>query len=334
MAISAYAAMDAGGKLSPFSYDRGDLGPHDVEVKVSHCGICHSDVHLVDNDWGMSSYPLVPGHEIVGTVVETGPHVTGLEKGQRVGIGWQRSACLQCEPCISGHENLCAQSQAVCMGNYGGFGDSVVCDSRFSFPVPEDLSSENAGPLLCGGITVYSPMRNYRVKASMKVGVVGIGGLGHFALQFAGAAGCEVTAFSHSPNKQKEAEALGAHHFVSSTDASALEASAGTMDYIVSTVFADLDWTAYLNVLKPNGNLVIVGAAKNPISFPAFPLIMGQRQISGSVIGSRAGIQEMLEFAARHQIEAEAEVMPMSQADEALAKVRNNQARYRVVLEA
>lgn len=205
MKISAYAAHEEKGSLHSFEYETLALAPDEVEVMVSHCGICHSDVHLVDNDWGVSDFPLVPGHEVIGTVAALGSAVSEFKVGQRVGIGWQCGSCLECDDCRRGEENLCSKSQPVAVGHYGGFADRVRSNARFVFPIPDALSSENAAPLLCGGITVYSPFRHYDVKPYMKVGVIGIGGLGHLALQFARAFGCEVTAFSHDPSKEKEA---------------------------------------------------------------------------------------------------------------------------------
>lgn len=330
--IKGYAAKDAGQKLDNFEYKPEELGPDDIEVAITHCGICHSDLHLIDNDWQMSQYPLLPGHEIIGTVTAAGPGVTHLQIGQRVGIGWQRSACLKCEQCLEGDDNLCPESQATCVGHHGGFAQSIRTDSRFAFPIPDRLSSENAAPLLCAGITVYSPLKNFGVKPSMKIGVIGIGGLGHLALQFARAFGCEVTAFSTSPEKEAEAKGFGAHNFVNSKDQAQMEKVVGKFDFIISTVFADLDWTMFMNLLKPKGNLCFVGAASNPISIPVFSLIMGQRSISGSPIGSRSVMNEMLQFAARHDIKAKTEVLPMAEVNTALQKVRDNKARYRMVL--
>lgn len=332
MKIEAYAAHRAGGRLEPFSYTAGEVGPWDVRVRISHCGICHSDVHLIDNDWQMTGYPLVPGHEIVGTIEEVGASVRHLEVGQRVGIGWQRSSCMTCRECSEGRENLCSSNQATCVGNHGGFADAIVSDSRFAFPIPEGLDSENAAPLLCAGATVYSPFRNYRVKPSMKVGVIGIGGLGHLALQFARAMGCEVTAFSSSPDKAGEAERFGANHFYPSADSKGLERLAGRYDFLLATVFAPLDWPAFLNLLRPGGNLCFVGAVAEPIPVPVFPLVIGERQITGSVIGSRASIAEMLEFSARHRIQARTERMPFEEVNSAVNRVRESRARYRVVL--
>jgi alcohol/geraniol dehydrogenase (NADP+) len=332
MQFSGFAATKAGGKLEPFKYHPAPLGPDDVEIEISHCGICHSDIHLLNNDWGISQYPLLPGHEIVGTVVESGSAVTGLAEGVRVAIGWQCGACLTCDLCVSGDDNLCAQSRSTCVGNHGGFADRIRVDSRFAFPLPESIESETAAPLMCAGITVYSPLRHYGVRSSDRVGVIGIGGLGHLALQFANAMGCEVTAFSSSPGKAEEAIILGAHHFVNSSDAAALEKAAGSVDFLLSTVNADLDWSAYMNVVRPNGMLCVVGVTPSPIAVHPMTLIMSRKSIGGSPIGSRATIREMLDFAARHGIQAQAETMPMDQVNEAIDRVRQNKARYRMVL--
>lgn len=331
MTFHAHAAADAKQPLEPFAYEPAPLGPHDVEVDISHCGICHSDVHLVDNDWGVSAYPLVPGHEIVGAVSALGEGVTHLHAGQRVGIGWQRGSCMTCRYCASGREPLCPENKATCLGSYGGFADRIRVDGRFAFPIPEALASENAAPLLCGGITVYSPLRDFGVTPSMRVGVVGIGGLGHLAVQFARAWGCEVTAFSSSPDKESQALAFGAHRFVASADSGAVR-RAGGLDFILSTVTADLDWPAYLDALAPGGTLCVLGVPKSPLSFQAFPLIGGQKRVCGSPIGGRVAIREMLDFSARHGIVAKTEAVPFSQINKALDTVRDNRARYRMVL--
>ncbi len=331
MRINAYAAMAAKKNLQKFQYEPKELGPWDVEVKISHCGICHSDVHLIDDDWAMSSYPLVPGHEIVGVITASGSNVTHLKKGQRLGIGWQRSACLTCEFCARGEENMCPQNEAICVGHYGGFAEAIRTDSRFVFPIPENLNSEQVGPLMCGGITVFSPLRRYAVQPTMKVGVIGIGGLGHLALQFARAFGCEVTAFSTSPDKETEARSFGAHHFINNNK-SAMEKTGNSLDFILNTLYVDIDWAVYLNILRPNGKICNVGAGANPITIPASPLLLGQKSICGSVIGGRAMIMDMLEFAARHGIQAKTEVVPISEVNAAVDKVRQGKARYRMVL--
>lgn len=333
MKISAYAALGEKQPLQKFEYEAPPLGPMDVEVRITHCGICHSDIHLIDNDWQMSTYPLVPGHEIIGVVTEIGSEVKHLEKGQRVGIGWQRSSCLICDHCLRGEENLCPESEDTCLGHYGGFAEYIRTDSRFVFKIPETMDSAQAAPLLCGGITVYSPLKRYGVTPNMKVGVIGIGGLGHLALQFARAFGCEVTAFSTSPEKEVEARALGAHHFIVTSNRKALEQAKNSLDFIVSTVYASIDWQGFVEVLRPNGKICVVGASAEPISLPPVFLLMGQKTIGGSVIGGRAMIREMLEFAARHNIVAQAEIFPMSRVNDAIEKVRQGKARYRVVLQ-
>ena len=332
MNIDCYAAQKAKAPLEKFNYTSDNLGPWDVEVKISHCGICHSDTHLVDNDWGISQYPLVPGHEIVGTVSAMGSSVKHLKAGQRVGIGWQCSSCMSCEWCISGKENLCLEIGGTCLGNYGGFAKAIVVDSRFAFALPDGLKSENAAPLLCGGITVFAPLIHFDIRPAMKVGVIGVGGLGHLALQFYKAWGCEVTAFSATPGKEKEAKDFGAHRVLNSRNPEVLKANTGTQDFIISTVPADLDWGAYLDVLRPEGQLCMVGVPQSAISIPAFPLIAARKSVRGSPIGSRGDIETMLAFAARHGIEAQTESFAMSEVNPAMDRVRNNQARYRVVL--
>jgi len=332
MQIKCLAAMKEKGPLEDFQYDPQPLGPYDVEVAISHCGICHSDINMIDNDWGMSAFPQVPGHEIVGIVTATGMSVVNLEEGQRVGIGWQCGACLECEQCATGNDNLCGESRATCVGNHGGFAERIRVDSRYVFPIPEKLAGENAAPLLCGGTTVFSSLRNFGVTPGMKVGVVGIGGLGHLALQFSRAWGCEVTAFSSTGAKEKEAHKFGAHKFVSSKGKESLDSMAGSLDFIISASPATLDWATYLNILKPKGILCVVGGVLEPMAIPAFGLIMGQKSVCGSLIGSRAAIREMLDFAARHGIEAKTEVTSMKKANEAVDRVRKGAARYRMVL--
>ena len=332
MTIHAHAAMAPRQTLNPFQYEPAGLGPWDVEVAITHCGICHSDIHLIDNDWGISSYPLVPGHEIIGTVEDAGAEVKHLKKGQRVGVGWQRGSCLVCEQCLKGNENLCPENRATCVGNHGGFAERIRVDSRFAFPIPDALASENAAPLLCGGATVYSPLKNYGIVPSMRIGVIGIGGLGHLALQFANAFGCEVTAFSSTPDKEKEAGSFGAHRFIASANLAAPKKAAGSLDFILSTVFANLDWNTYLQLLRPNGKLCFVGVPAAPIQIHIGALLGGQKSVCASVIGSRNTIREMLDFAARHDIQAKTEVLPMAEVNKAIEKVRANKARYRMVL--
>ena len=328
-----YAAPAAGKPLEPFSFQPRPLGTGDVEIAISHCGICHSDLHLVNNDWQMSQYPLVPGHEIVGTVAEVGAEVQGLRKGQRVGVGWQSGSCGTCEWCERGEENLCARSQATCMPGPGGFADRIRVSARFALPIPEALPSRDAAPLLCGGITVYTPLREYGMGMHSRVGIIGVGGLGHLALQFARAMGAEVTAFSTSPDKESEARALGAHRFVATREPSALKAVSGSFDFILSTVAADLPWMDYVNALRPRGTLCFVGVPPSLVSLPAFPLIAGNKKVVGSNTGSPALIREMLEVAARNGVRARTESFPLQDVNTALGRVARNEVRYRAVLQ-
>jgi uncharacterized zinc-type alcohol dehydrogenase-like protein len=329
--ISAYAALGAKQALSPHSYEPAPLGPGDVEVEISHCGICHSDLHLIDDDWAVSKYPLVPGHEIVGRVVNAGSE-SDLVVGERVGIGWQRSACFECELCRAGKENLCLKQEATCVGHEGGFAERIRVDARFAFPLPDGLDEASAAPLFCGGVTVYAPLRRWRVPGGAKVGVIGIGGLGHLALRFLSAMGCVTTAFTSSPDKRAEATRLGAHEVSSSTDVRELRLYKNRLDFLLCTVPARLDWITYLQALKPGGVLCLVGASPGLIQFPAAQLLTGQRTICGSDIGSPADIRDMLAFASQHRIGAQIETAAMTDVNLALQRVRDNAVRYRMVL--
>jgi len=326
--IHAFAAFEAGRELKPFEYDPGLLDPMEALIQITHCGLCYSDVHLIDDDWRISRYPLVPGHEIIGTVLQIGSSVKKIQPGQRVGVGWQCGACFECSSCIQGQEVLCSSKVRTCVEKHGGFADQIAVDARFIYPIPDVLSSETAAPLLCGGITVYSPFKIYNIQAPMSVAVVGIGGLGHLALQFAKAFGCDVTALSSSQDKEAEARKFGAAHFFTLSQLP----PPGTFDFILSTAHGDLDWNHIASLLKPNGRLCFVGLPNNPIQIAARILISGNRSICGNGTGSRAMMLEMLQFAARHRIAAQTEPLPMSQINNAIARIKNNQARYRIVL--
>jgi uncharacterized zinc-type alcohol dehydrogenase-like protein len=330
--IQGLAAHAAGAELLPFKYDPGKIGPQEVEIAISHCGVCHSELHLISNDWGISQYPFIPGHEVIGKVSALGADVKQLAVGQRVGLGWQSNSCGVCEWCIRGMENLCPSLEATCVHRNGGYADRVRANSRFVIPIPDAIESENAAPLLCGGITVYNPIRNHGVNPSSRVGIIGVGGLGHMAIQFARAFGADVTAFSTSADKEEEARALGAHHFVNSRESKALKEVAGTMDFILSTINADQDWGVYLQALRPTGTLCFVGVPPSPVTFQVFPLISGLRAISGSPIGSPYQLREMIDVAARHGVKAKTESFPMAKANEAIEKVKKNKVRYRAVL--
>ncbi len=331
--INAFAATSAKGALKPFAYDPGELKPDQVEIAVRYCGICHSDLSMLDNDWGMTQYPFVPGHEAVGTIVAMGPEVRGLRMGQTVGLGWYAGSCLHCQQCLAGDHNLCATGEQTIVARHGAFADRVRCQWTWAIPLPDGVDPAKAGPLFCGGITVFNPIVQCDVKPTQRVGVIGIGGLGHLALQFLNKWGCEVTAFTSSESKAAEAQKLGAHHAVNSKDSEQLKGIANSLDFIICTANANLDWNAMLTALAPKGRLHFVGVVPEPIPVPAFPIIAGQKSVSGSPLGSPATTARMLDFCARHDIEAVTEMFPVAQINEAMDRLRSGKARYRVVLD-
>ena len=330
--VHAFAAMQPGAALQPHEFTPKSLDPMGVEIQITHCGMCHTDLHLINNDFGFSSYPLVPGHEIAGVVTRLGGASSGLNVGQRVGVGWLAGACMVCEQCTAGHDNLCPNWQPTCVGREGGYATHIRVDSRFAFPIPDDLPSEFAAPLLCGGITVFAPLLRHAVAGNSRLGVIGIGGLGHVALQYGRALGCHVIAFSSSPTKAAEAKQFGANDFVATGQPGALSAYTSTCDFLLSTVTADLPWGEYVQVLKPGGKLCLVGVPDRELRIPAVPFIIGQKSIVSGCIGSRSEIQTMLEFSARHRIKPQIELFPMHEANRALERLRANQMRYRAVL--
>jgi alcohol/geraniol dehydrogenase (NADP+) len=330
--IHAYAAQQAQGTLSPISYDPGALKRDEVEINVVACGICHSDLSMLNNEWQMTQYPFVPGHEVIGTVGAVGEGVTHLRVGDAVGLGWFSRSCMTCPSCMGGDHNLCATNEGTIVARHGGFANKVRAQAAWTMKLPAGLDIKSAGPLFCGGITVFNPIVQLGIKPTDRVGVIGIGGLGHMAIKFLRAWGCEVTAFSSSPSKEAEAKEQGAHHFVSSTDVAGLAKIANSLDFILSTVNVPLDWQAYVNTLAPRGRLHVVGAVLEPIAVAAFPMIIGQKSLSGSPLGSPETTRKMLEFAARHKIAPTCEFFPMSKVNDALDRVRSNKARYRVVV--
>ncbi|HEY1187043.1 MAG TPA: NAD(P)-dependent alcohol dehydrogenase [Gemmata sp.] len=333
MSIRAFAAQEPKGALRPFEYDPGALGDEHVEIAVSHCGICHSDLSMLDNDWGMSAYPFVPGHEVVGTVTEVGARVSSVKPGARVGLGWYSQSCMKCRQCMSGDHNLCPTAEGTIVGRHGGFANKVRAHWAWATPLPAALDPAKAGPLFCGGLTVFNPFVQFGVRPTHRVGVVGIGGLGHLALQFANKWGCEVTAFSSSAGKTDEAKRLGAHNVVNSRDDAAMKKLAGSLDLILVTVNVSLNWQAYLAALAPKGTLHFVGAVLEPVAVPAMALIMAQKSLSGSPLGSPVTTADMLTFCARHKIEPVTETFPLTKVNEALDHLRAGKARYRIVLE-
>jgi len=329
-------AWVARGAKEPIVRETIDLGPladEDVEVAVEYCGLCHSDLSVLKNEWGISQYPAILGHEVVGRITALGANAKGLTVGQRVGIGWNSASCMHCRQCMSGSHHLCPQVQPTIVGHRGGFATHIRSHWAWTLPLPEKLNYADAGPLLCGGITVFAPLAMY-AKPTDRVGIIGIGGLGHMAVKFAAAYGCDVTAFTSSLSKSHEATGFGAHHVVSSNDSAAIKGLAGTLDLLISTVNAKMDWDALIGALAPNGRLHIVGAVLEPIPVPAFSLITQQRAVSGSPSGSPVATETMLDFAARHNVAPQTEHYPMSQINEAFARLESGKARYRIVLDA
>lgn len=330
--IKALAATEAAGELKPFEYDPGALGDHDVEIAVEYCGVCHSDLSMLNNEWGITQFPFVPGHEVAGRISGVGKHVAQFKLGDRVGLGWHSAYCNTCQTCMEGDHNLCAGSQGTIIGRHGGFADKVRAQASSVVKLPDGLDMEKAGPLFCGGITVYNPMVQFDLKPTARVAVIGIGGLGHMALKFLNAWGCEVTAFTSSEAKREEALTLGAHKTLNSRDENELKSAAGNFDLILSTVNVGLDWGAYVQTLRPKGRLHFLGAVLEPVQLSVFALMGGQRSVSSSPVGSPAVIAQMLDFAVRHGIEPQVEVFNMTDVSKAMDYLENGSPRYRVVL--
>lgn len=333
--IHAWAASEKGSKLAPIEKKLPELKPGEVLLKVHSCGVCHSDIHLIQNDWGISSYPLVPGHEIIGEVLAISARDSRLKIGQFVGVGWQRSACGNCECCITGRDNMCEKKIPTCVNHWGGYADFHITDERYAFELPEGCHTPDYAPLLCGGITVFNPLCEfispYRLGAP-RVGVVAIGGLGHLAVRFAVKMGYEVTVFSSSENKRAEALAMGASHFVSSKDPKAITDYGPRLDLITVTADVDLPWESYVQALRADGTLCFVGVPPSNLSVHVNHLLDTRRRITGSPIGNRARMYQMLEFAKRHGIAAEIETYQIDQVNEAIERVKSGKVRYRGVL--
>ncbi len=309
------------------------LAADEVEVKVDYCGLCHSDYSMWTNEWGFTAYPFVGGHEIVGTVSAVGDLVKHLTLGQKVGIGWVSRSNLNSPQSLAGDHNLSAGNEMTIVGRFGGFADTVRCQSVWAIPLPESLDIESAGPLFCGGITVFNPMVQFDLKPTDKVGVIGIGGLGHLAIQFLNKWGCEVTAFTSSPDKADEAKQMGAHHTVSSRDSEAWKALRGKFDFVIATVAVDMDWKAIAATLAPKGRLHFVGVVPSELGLRVTDLMSQQRSVSSSPVGAPQVIAKMLEFCARHSIKPQIEVFPMSEINAAMAHLEDGKARYRIVLQ-
>jgi len=340
--IRGYAAMTAGAPLGPFTFSRRDPGPNDVVIDIRYCGICHSDVHQARDEWGGSIFPMVPGHEIVGAISQIGARVKRFRIGDLAGVGCFVDSCRTCRPCKRGEEQYCDKHTAWTYNGtemdektptYGGYSTQIVVDQRYVLRMPRTLPPDKAAPLLCAGITTYSPLRHWKVGRRDKLAVVGLGGLGHMAVKIGAALGAEVTVLSHSEKKRKDAQRLGADDFVVVSDPASLAALARRFDFILDTVSAPHDMNAYLETLKTDGTLMLVGAPDKPFSVNAFPLVLHRRRLVGSVIGGIEETQEMLDFCARHRIPADVEVIPIQEVNAAYERMLRCEVRYRFVID-
>lgn len=341
LATKGYAAMATKEKLLPFSFERRDVGPQDVLITISHCGICHSDIHQARNEWGVSLFPMVPGHEIIGIVSQVGSDVKTFKVGDRAGVGCFVDSCRTCTACREGQEQYCdsgplwtySGQDTAGQITQGGYSSQIVVDEHYVLRIPPTLSPAGAAPLLCAGITTYSPLRQWGIGRYHKLAVVGLGGLGHMAVKIAKAMGTEVTVFSTSEKKREDAKRLGAANFVVTSDPQAFTKLQGYFHYILDTVSALHDYNAYLELLKTDGTMILVGAPETPTPVEAFSLISKRRRLAGSLIGGIKETQKMFDFCAQHQIESDVEVIPIQQINEAYERVLRSDVRYRFVID-
>ena len=330
--VNAFAVKEPGGKFEKFTYNLPDIGKEQVDIKVTHCGLCHSDLSMINNEWGMTEYPIVPGHEVVGEIIAVGSEVNNLKVGDKVGLGWYSESCMHCHECMDGNHNLCGTAEQTIVGRHGGFADYVRAHWSWAIRLPKDIDMAKAGPLLCGGITVFNPIIIADVKPTDKVGVIGIGGLGHMAIKFLKHWGCEVIAFTSHSDKKEDILAMGASKVFDSTNPQELENIKGQLNFILNTANVTLDWNSYLITLSPRGKFHNVAAVLEPMAIPAFSLIGGQKSVGGSPLGSPALTQTMLDFCVRHNIYPTVEEFPMEKINEAFEHLDKGEARYRIVL--
>jgi uncharacterized zinc-type alcohol dehydrogenase-like protein len=342
IATKGYAADNATDPLHPFNFERRDVGPHDVYFEILYCGVCHSDLHYVQNDWGNANYPLVPGHEIVGKVLQVGTHVTKFKIGDLAAVGCLVDSCQECDNCEKGLEQFCRNELIATYNSYdkhtggftyGGYSNQIVVDEKFVLHVSEKLPLQEVAPLLCAGITTYSPLRHWKVRKGHRIAIVGLGGLGHLAVKFAASFGAEVTMISTSPEKEKDAKKLGAHHFALSKDPEQVKALQNNFDFIFDTVSAPHDYNQYLNMLDTDGIMICVGVPPAPTEILGFNLLRNRRSIVGSIIGGIAETQEMLDYCAEHNIVSEVEVIPMNYINDAYKRMLKSDVKYRFVID-
>lgn len=343
MKSRGYAALSAKSNLTSYDFDRRDLGDHDVALDISYAGICHSDIHQVAEEWGPAIFPMVPGHEIAGVVTSIGSKVSKFSVGDKIGVGVFVDSCRKCTSCLKGLQQYCVEGMT---GTYnglerdgvtvamGGYSNNFVINEDYAVRIPDNLPMDGVAPLLCAGITLYSPIKHWKVQSDMKVAVMGLGGLGHMGVKFAVAMGAEVTVLSHSPGKESDAKAMGAHHFVGTKDAKNLEPLAKSFDLILNTVSAELVIDDYLNLLKLDGTLVVIGLPGKPYEVHAGTLLNGRRSIAGSMIGGIPEMQEMLDFCAAHSIVSDVEVIKADYINEAYKRTVASDVKYRFVIDA
>jgi uncharacterized zinc-type alcohol dehydrogenase-like protein len=337
-----YAAPNATTPPAPFTFERREPGAHDVLIEIQFCGVCHSDIHQARDEWGGSIFPMVPGHEIVGRVARVGAEVSRFKEGDIAGVGCFVDSCRACDNCREGLEQYCEGHLVVTYNGtekdektptYGGYSSQIVVDENYTLKIPSGLDPAGAAPLLCAGITTYSPLRHFKVGAGQRVGVVGLGGLGHMGVKLAASMGAEVTVFSTSEEKESDARKLGAHHFILTKEPERLEPLNSKFDFIIDTVSADHDVNLYLNLLRRDGALVLVGLPEESLEVSAFSVVANRRRFAGSSIGGIRETQEMLDYCAKHNITSDVEVIPIQRIEEAYARTIKGDVRYRFVID-
>ena len=340
--VKAFAAYDAQTPLKPFEFERKDLGAHQIQIEILYSGVCHSDIHTVRSEWGQANYPVVPGHEIVGRIVNVGTEVTAFTVGELAGVGCFVDSCRHCASCKEGEEQYCEEGmtgtynsfeRGTDIPTYGGYATSISVDEKYALHISDTLNLAGVAPLLCAGITTYSPLRHLNVGKGHKVAVLGLGGLGHMAVKFAASFGAEVTMLSTSPSKEADAKELGAHNFALTTNPEVMATLTNSFDFIVNTISAKHEYDTYLNLLNKNGTMIVLGVPETPSVAPAMSLIWKRRSIMGSLIGGIKETQEMLDYCAAHNITSDVEVIDMQYINEAYDRMENSDVKYRFVID-